>query len=146
MCPLKLGYREFFQTQMCADIPLPSTPDNWYSTRLDSTHSFMWQVDHKPTFKAIIGRAIHNLMTIYIGEQLTHPAAKAAVTAARTKAATAYAGFSGNAFDLDPWIMTGLLLNKLGIISTGSRISGRCCRRQLTSQLTQPREMRWGKS
>jgi hypothetical protein len=114
MSPLKLGYREFFQTQMCADIPLPNTPDNWYSTRLDSTHSFMWQVDHKPTFKAIIGRAIHNLMTIYVGEQLTHPAAKTAVTAARTKAATAYAGFSGSAFDLDPWIMTGLLLNKQG--------------------------------
>jgi hypothetical protein len=74
----------------------------------------MWQADHKVTFKAIIGRAIHNLMTIFIGEQLTHSAAKGAVTAARTKAATAYAGFSGNAFELDPWIMTGFLLNKLG--------------------------------
>ncbi len=114
MSELKLGYREFFQTQMATDIPLPGTPDGWYSTRLDSTHSFMWNVDHKPVFKAIIGRAIHNLMTIYVGEKLTHVAAHDAAAAARTKAATAYAGFSGNAFDLDPWIMTGMLLNKLG--------------------------------
>ncbi|MCC6398407.1 MAG: T9SS type A sorting domain-containing protein [Bacteroidetes bacterium] len=114
MSELKLGYREFFQTSMASDVPNPSTPDNWYSVRLDSTHSMMWQIDHKVTFKAIIGRAIHNLMTIRIGEKLSHSAASAAATAARTKAANAYAGFSGNAFDLDPWIMTGMLLNKLG--------------------------------
>jgi len=114
MSPLKLGYREFYQTQMASDIPLPNTVDKWYATRLDSTHSMMWQLDHKVTFKAIIGRAIHNLMTIYVGEKLTHTAAAAAATAARTKAATAYAAFSGDAFDLDPWIMTGFLLNKLG--------------------------------
>jgi hypothetical protein len=113
MSPLKLGYREFFQTQMATDVPLPGTPDKWYSTRLDSTHSMMWQLDHKVTFKAIIGRAIHNLTTIYIGEKLTGATA-AAATAARTKAANAYTAFSGNAFDLDPWIMTGFLLNKLG--------------------------------
>jgi hypothetical protein len=114
MSELSLGYREFFQTSMASDVPNPSTPDKWYSTRLDSTHSMMWQIDHKVTFKAIIGRAIHNLMTIYIGEKLTHTAAAAAATAARTKAANAYAAFSGNAFDLDPWIMTGMLLNKQG--------------------------------
>jgi hypothetical protein len=114
MSELKLGYREFFQTSMASDVPNPSTPDKWYSTRLDSTHSMMWQIDHKVTFKAIIGRAIHNLMTIYVGEHLSHGDAAAAATAARTKAANAYAGFSGNAFDLDPWIMTGMLLNKQG--------------------------------
>jgi hypothetical protein len=114
MSELKLGYREFYQTSMASDVPNPSTPDKWYSTRLDSTHSMMWQIDHKVTFKAIIGRAIHNLMTIYIGEKLTHTAAHAAATAARTKAANAYAAFSGNAFDLDPWVMTGMLLNKQG--------------------------------
>jgi hypothetical protein len=114
MSELKLGYREFFQTSMATVLPLPKTPDGWYTTRLDSTHSFMQNSVHKVTFKAIIGRAIHNLMTIYVGEKLTHAAAHAAAAAARTKAATAYAGFSGNAFDLDPWIMTGFLLNKLG--------------------------------
>ncbi|MBP1732671.1 MAG: hypothetical protein H6Q55_3100, partial [Deltaproteobacteria bacterium] len=114
MSELKQGYREFFQTSMASDVPNPSTPDKWYSTRLDSTHSMMWQIDHKVTFKAIMGRAIHNLMTIYIGEQLTHSAAHAAATAARTKAANAYAAFSGNALDLDPWIMTGMLLDKQG--------------------------------
>jgi hypothetical protein len=114
MSELSMGYREFFQTQMATDVPLPSTEDKWFSTRLDSTHSMMWQLDHKVTFKAIIGRAIHNLMTIYVGERLSHGAASAAATAARTKAANAYAAFSGNAFDLDPWIMTGMLLDKVG--------------------------------
>jgi hypothetical protein len=114
MSELKLGYREFFQTQMATVLPLPNTPDNWFSTRLDSTHSFMWNTVHKQTFKAIIGRAIHNLMTIYVGEEMTHPAAHAVAVAARTKAANAYASFSGDAFDLDPWIMTGMMLDKLG--------------------------------
>ena len=91
-----------------------NTTDGWYSTRYDSTHGLMWTTNHKPTFKAIIGRAFHNLVCIYIGEQLSNTDAKTAATDARTKALNAYTGFSGNAFDLDPWIMTGFLLDKLG--------------------------------
>jgi hypothetical protein len=81
---------------------------------MDSTHGMMWNIDHKPVYKAIIGRAFHNLITIYIGEKLTTPGTNAAATAARTQAANAYAAFSGNAADLDPWVMTGFLLDKLG--------------------------------
>ena len=108
------AYRDVFQTIMATDIPLPNTTDGWYSTRYDSTHGLMWTTNHKPTFKAIIGRAFHNLVCIYIGEQLSNTDAKTAATDARTKALNAYTGFSGNAFDLDPWIMTGFLLDKLG--------------------------------
>ncbi len=108
------GFREFFATSMNTDIPLPNTPDGWYSTRMDSTHGFMWKVDHVPTFKAILGRALHNLITIYIGEKLSSTGTHAAAVAARTQAANAYASFSGNATDLDPWIMTGFLLSKIG--------------------------------
>ncbi len=108
------GFREIFATSMNTDLPLPNTADSWYSTRLDSTHGFMWKVDHVPTYKAIIGRAFHNLITIYIGEKLASTGTHAAAVAARTQAANAYAAFSGNASALDPWIMTGFLLNKLG--------------------------------
>ncbi|HEX9615427.1 MAG TPA: T9SS type A sorting domain-containing protein [Bacteroidota bacterium] len=108
------AYREIFGTTMATDIPLPETVDGWYSTRYDTSHGLMWTTNHKPTFKAIIGTAFHNLLTIYLGEQLTHTAAKDAAIAARTTAANAYAAFSGNATDLDPWIMTGFLLDKLG--------------------------------
>lgn len=108
------GYREIFMTQMATDIPLPNTEDGWYTTRFDSTHGLKWTTNNKVTFKAIIGRAFHNLITIYFGENLSHTDANAAATAARTRAADAYAAFSGNAFDLDPWIMTGFLLDKVG--------------------------------
>lgn len=114
MMELNAGYREVMATTMATDFPLPTTSDGWYATRYDSTHGLMWTTNHKVSFKAIIGRAYHNLMTIYIGEQLSHAAAKAAATAMRTQAANAYAGFSGNAFDLNPLIMTGFLLNKAG--------------------------------
>jgi len=114
MMEKKAGYREIFGTAMSTDIPLPNTPDGWYSTRFDSTHGLMWTTNHKVTFKAIIGRAIHNLMTIYMGEKLSHTAAKAAATAMRSQATAAYSSFSGSAWDLNPLIMTGFLLNKAG--------------------------------
>jgi hypothetical protein len=108
------GYREILMTTMATDIPLPGTSEGWYSTLQDSTHGLKWTTNHKPTFKAIIGRAFHNLICIYIGEQLSHADAQAAATEARTTALNAYASFSGNAFDLDPWVMTGFLLDKVG--------------------------------
>ncbi len=113
MAERSAGYREIFMTTMSTDIPLPNTPDSWYSTRYDSTHGMLWTTNHKVTFKALLGRAFHNLVTIYVGEKLTHVAARAAAVAARTQASTAYATFSGQAKDLDPWIMTGFLLNKV---------------------------------
>jgi hypothetical protein len=114
MMELKAGYREVFGTTMATDIPLPNTPDGWYATRYDSTHGLLWTTNHKVTFKAILGRAYHNLMTIYLGEKLTHSGAQAAATAKRAEAAAAYSAFSGSAFDLDPLIMTGFLLDKVG--------------------------------
>jgi len=114
MMELSQGYREILATNLATDIPLPGTADKWYETSLDSTHGLRWTTNHKVTYNAIIGRAFHNLMTIYIGEKLTHVDAKAAATAMRTEAAAAYAAFTGSAFDLDPLIMTGFLLNKAG--------------------------------
>ncbi len=114
MAEMSAGYREIFLTSMATDFPLPNTPDGWYTTNLDSTHGLKWTLANKVTFKAIIGRAFHNLFTIYIGEQLTHTDAKNAAINARTLALNSYAAFSGDAFDLDPWIMTGFLLDKAG--------------------------------
>jgi hypothetical protein len=114
MAEMRAGYREIFMTTMATDFPLPDTPDGWYTTNYDSTNGLKWTLANKVTFKAILGRAFHNLFTIYIGEQLSHPDAKAAAIAARTLALNSYAAFSGTAFDLDPWIMTGFLLDKVG--------------------------------
>jgi hypothetical protein len=114
MAERSAGYREIFMTTMATDIPLPETADGWYTTNYDSTHGLKWTTNNKVTFKAILGRAFHNLITIYVGEQLSHAQAKAAATTARTRAVNAYTEFSGDAFDLDPWIMTGFLMDKIG--------------------------------
>ncbi len=111
---LKSGYRSVFQTQPGTASPIWGTNETWYDTTNDYNHGLLWNINHQQTFKALLGNAYLNLLTAYLGEQSTDPNLQAAANEEITQAENAYSAFSADAFHLDPTVMTGFLLSKLG--------------------------------
>jgi hypothetical protein len=111
---LRAGYRIMFQTQPGTANPVAGTNQTWYDTTFDYNHGLLWSINHQQTFKALLGTAYFNLLSAYLGSHSSDANLQAAAASAVAQAQTAYASFSGNAFDLTPTIMTGFLLSKLG--------------------------------
>jgi hypothetical protein len=111
---LKAGYRITFQTQPGTARPIAGTTQGWFDTTYDYNHGLLWAINHQQTFKALMGNAYLNLLSAYLGSQSTDPNLQTAAATEVSAAQSAYASFSGNAFDLTPEIMTGFLISKVG--------------------------------
>jgi hypothetical protein len=111
---LKAGYRIMFQTQPGTARPIAGSTQAWFDTTYDYNHGLLWAINHQQTFKALLGNAYLNLLTAYLGSQSTDPNLQAAAASEVSQAQAAYSSFSGDAFDLNPQIMTGFLISKVG--------------------------------